>query len=36
MKKKKLEELIKQGKGSFVEFKKQIGESLDREMVALK
>ncbi len=34
MKKKKLQELIKQGEGYFVEFKKQVGESLDREMVA--
>ncbi len=36
MKKKELQELIKQGEGYFVEFKKQVGESLDREMVVLK
>ena len=34
MKKKELQELIKQGEGYFVEFKKQVGETLDREMVA--
>ena len=34
MNKKELQELIKQGEGYFVEFKKQVGESLDREMVA--
>ncbi len=35
MKKNELQELIKQGEGYFVEFKKQVGESLDREMFAL-
>ena len=34
MKKKELQEVIKQGEGYFVEFKKQVGESLGREMVA--
>ena len=34
MKEKELQELIKQGEGYFVEFKKQVGEPLDREMVA--
>ena len=34
MKKKELQELVKQGEGYFVEFKKQVGESLDRELVA--
>ena len=34
MKKKELQELTKQGEGYFVEFKKQVGENLDREMVA--
>ena len=34
MKKKDLQELIKQGEGYFVEFKKQVGVSLDKEMVA--
>jgi len=30
------EELIKQGAGYFVGFKKQVGKSLDREMVFLR
>jgi len=34
MKKNELQELIEQGEGYFVEFKKQIGVSLDKEMVA--
>jgi ATP-dependent DNA helicase RecG len=34
MKKKELQELIKQGEGYFVEFKKQIGVGIDKEMVA--
>ncbi len=34
MKKKELQELIKQGEGYFVEFKEQIGVGLDKEMVA--
>ena len=34
MKKKELRELIEQGEGYFVEFKEQIGVSLDKEMVA--
>ena len=34
MKKKELQELVEQGEGYFVEFKKQAGESLNREMVA--
>ena len=34
MKKKELKELIEQGEGYFVEFKEQIGVSLDKEMVA--
>jgi len=34
VKKKELQELVKQGGGYFVESKKQIGETLDREMVA--
>ena len=34
MKKRELKELIEQGEGYFVEFKEQIGVSLDKEMVA--
>ena len=34
MKKKELQELIKQGEGYFVEFKEHIGVGLDKEMVA--
>ena len=34
MKKKELKELVEQGEGYFVEFKEQIGVSLDKEMVA--
>ena len=34
MKKRELKELIEQGEGYFIEFKEQIGVSLDKEMVA--
>ena len=34
MKKRELKELVEQGEGYFVEFKEQIGVSLDKEMVA--
>ncbi|MBW1678155.1 MAG: ATP-binding protein [Deltaproteobacteria bacterium] len=34
MKKSEIRELIEQGEGYFVEFKKDIGQGLDREMVA--
>ena len=33
MKKSEIRELIEQGEGYFVEFKKDIGQGLDREMV---
>jgi len=33
MKKKELQELIKQGEGYFVEFKEQVGVGIDKEMV---